>query len=98
MIFARIADFVVKHHKMIVVFWVVLFAATIVANQIWRLEDITSYAIEGFIPKDTESAEADRIIADQFPSGTARSSVVVVVVAQDATGRDGRRFARGVVG
>ena len=93
MIFARIADFVVKHHKMIVVFWVVLFAATIVANQIWRLEDITSYAIEGFIPKDTESAEADRIIADQFPSGTARSSVVVVVVAQDATGRDVQSFA-----
>ena len=68
MIFARIADFVVKHHKAIVIFWVFAFAVALVANQFWKLDDITSYSVQGFLPKDTESAEADRIVADQFPA------------------------------
>ena len=93
MIFARIADFVVKHHKAIVVFWAVIFAGTIVANQVWKLEDITSYSVEGFLPKDTESAEADRIVTDQFPSGDAKSTLAVVIVAPDATSDDVRIFS-----
>jgi RND superfamily putative drug exporter len=93
MIFARIADFVVKHHKAIVIFWVIIFAAAIVANQFWKLDDITSYSVGGFLPKDTESAEADRIVADQFPAGTAKSTLAVVIVAPDATSDDVRIFA-----
>jgi len=93
MIFARIANFVVKHHKAIVIFWVVMFALAIVANQIWKVDDITSFAVSGFLPKDTESAEADRIIAEQFPSGTAQSTLIVVIVAPDAGSDDVRIFA-----
>jgi len=93
MIFARIADFVVKHHKAIVVFWVIMLALAIVANQFWKLEDITSYSVQGFLPKDTESAEADRIVAEQFPSGTAKSTLAVVIVAPDARSDDVRIFA-----
>ena len=96
MIFARIADFVVKRHKAIVIFWVIIFAVAIVANQFWKLDDITSYAVQGFLPKDTESAEADRIIAEQFPSGTAQSTLVVVIVAPDAATDDVRIFAADV--
>ena len=93
MIFARIADFVVKRHKAIVAFWIVAFIIAIGANQVWRLGDITSYSISGFIPTNTDSAQADRIVAEQFQSsGTAASSIVVVVVAPDATSRDAQDF------
>ncbi len=93
MIFARIADFVVRRHKAIVAFWIVAFIIAIGANQIWNLEDITSYSTSGFLPTDTESAEADRIVAEQFPSGSsAATSIVVVVVAPDATSREVQNF------
>ncbi len=91
--FGRLANFVVKRHKAIVVFWVVVFAAVIVANQFWSVDEIVSYSLGGFIPKDTESAMADAIIEDQFPSGSlAVSSIVIVIVGQNTTTREVQNF------
>lgn len=92
MLFARIADFVVKRHKAIIVFWIMVLIGAVLANQVWKVGDVVSYSISGFIPKDTESSKAGDIINEQFPTGTSISSIVVVVVAPNAASADVKYF------
>ena len=92
MLFARIANLVVKRHKAIIIFWILALVLTLVASQFWNVGDVVSYSISGLIPKDTESSKAGDIVAEQFPTGTSVSSIVVVVVAPNATTADVRHF------
>jgi len=93
MLFARVANFVVKRHKAIIIFWILALVLTLVANQFWQVGDVVDYSLSGFIPKDTESSKAGDIVAEQFPTGTSVSSIAVVVVAPpNATTADVRHF------
>jgi len=84
-VFRWIAGLVTRRYKALVVFWVLVFGAAIVANQLWPVGDVVSFEQSAILPQDTESARAQGIIEEQFPGQLANSSATIVLVANDTT-------------
>lgn len=91
-IFRWIANIVSKHYKLLVVLWILAFFGAVAANQVWRVNDIISFSQSATLPEDTPSAQAQRIIDDQFPGRIANSSATIVVVSNDTTTEFYRSF------
>jgi len=83
--FRWLANLVTRHYKLFVVLWVLAFFGAVAANQVWRVADVISYDQAANLPQDTPSAQAQRIIDEQFPGRIANSSATLVVVANDTT-------------
>ena len=92
-IFRWIAGLVGKRYKLLVVLWIIVFVAAIFANQVWPSSEVVSFGAEASLPQDTESAQAQRILAEQFPGVGANSSALIVLVAANATSEYYRAFA-----
>ncbi len=84
-VFRWIAKLVTKRYKAFVLLWILVFLAAIAANQVWRSGDVVSFSQSATLPEDTESAQAGRIIEEQFPGQLANSTITIVVVANDTT-------------
>lgn len=89
--FDRLAKGIVKHHKKVVIVWLVLLVLSIYPIQFVR--DVIVYEEAGFAPPDVESQRAQDIIDEQFPTSLANSSVIVVVEASDIASEEVRDFA-----
>jgi RND superfamily putative drug exporter len=89
--FDRLAKGIVKHHKKVVIVWLVLLVLSIYPIQFVR--DVIVYEEAGFAPPDVESQRAQDIIDEQFPRSLANSSVIVVVEASDIASEDVKDFA-----
>ncbi len=89
--FDRLAKGIVKHHKKVVIVWLVLLVLAIYPIQFVR--DVIVYEETGFAPPDVESQRAQNIIDEQFPTSLANSSVIVVLEASDIASEDVRDFA-----
>ncbi len=89
--FAGIARVIVKHHKKIVVLWLVLLLASLYPLQF--VSDAVVYEEAGFAPANVESVKAQNIIDEQFPRSNANSTVLVVVQSPDIASEDVRDFA-----
>jgi RND superfamily putative drug exporter len=89
--FAGIARGIVKHHKKIVVAWLVLLLASLYPLQF--VSDAIVYEEAGFAPGNVESMKAQDIIDEQFPTSMANSTVLVVVESPDIASEDVRDFA-----
>jgi predicted RND superfamily exporter protein len=89
--FAGIARGVVKHHKKIVVAWLVLLLASLYPLQF--VSDAVVYEEAGFAPGNVESMKAQDIIDEQFPTSMANSTVLVVVESPDIASEEVRDFA-----
>ena len=88
MIFDRLGNFVVKRHVWLIIVWaVVLFY---VFPTIFTVNDVISYQETEFLDKDYESKQAGAIISEQFPGGTANSSMILVIVNEDLTSAENR--------
>ena len=90
--FRGIARLSTKRYKLLVILWILIFVGALAANQVWRSSDVVSYEQSAILPTDTPSAEAQRIIDDQFPAQIANSTATLVVFADNATTLDHRRF------
>ncbi len=84
-VFRWIGSLVTKHYRFLVVLWVLVFAGALVANQVWPLSDVVSYNQTELLPKDTESAVAQRIVDQEFAGALANSTATIVIVANDTT-------------
>ncbi len=91
MIFARLADTVVKHHRKILVAWIVIVLASIPA--VSRVNDVLAYQESEMVTGDIESLRAQDIIDEQFPTSLANSTLLVVVTGANMTSPEARDFA-----
>jgi len=91
-IFRAIASWVTKHYRLFVIAWILLFLGALAANQVWRVGDVVSFSQSSTLPEDTESAQAQRIVEEQFPGRQANSSATIVLVATNVTHAEYRRF------
>ncbi len=89
--FDRLAKGIVKHHKKVVIVWLILLVLSIYPIQFVR--DVIVYEEAGFAPPDVESQRAQDLIDEQFPRSLANSSVIVVVDTSDIASEDVRDFA-----
>ncbi len=88
--FGRLARGIVKHHKKIVIAWLVLLLLSLYPIQF--VADVVVYEEAGFAPSYVESQKAQEIIDDQFPTSIANSSVLIVVESDDIESEDVRDF------
>ncbi|UCE45434.1 MAG: MMPL family transporter [Methanobacteriota archaeon] len=91
MIFAKLADIVVKHYKKILALWLVILLLAIPA--IARVNDVLAYQESEMVEGDIESLLAQEIVEEQFPTNLANSTLMVVVVGPDMTSSNARDFA-----
>jgi len=84
-VFRWIGGLVTKHHRLIVLLWVLVFAGALVANQIWPVSNVVSYNQTELLPKDTESSVAQNIVNTEFSGALSGSTATVVLVANDTT-------------
>jgi RND superfamily putative drug exporter len=91
MIFAKLADVVVKHHRKILVLWLVILLLAIPA--VAKVNDVLVYQESEMVEGDIESLVAQEIIDEQFPVTLANSTLMVVVVGSDMTSTDARDFS-----
>jgi RND superfamily putative drug exporter len=89
--FAGLARGIVKHHKKIVVIWLVVLLASLFPLQ--YVSDAVVYEEAGFAPSNVESMKAQDIIDKQFPTSMANSTVLIVVESPDIASEDVRDFA-----
>ncbi|MFQ5910226.1 MAG: MMPL family transporter [Thermoplasmata archaeon] len=75
--FQGLANFVIKRHKLIVIFWLVLLVISLPATQL--VADVVVYEETSMAPEDIESAKAAELISDQFPTSITNSTALVVV-------------------
>jgi RND superfamily putative drug exporter len=91
MIFARLANSVVKHHKKILIAWIVIVLLSIPA--VSRVNDVLAYQESEMVTGDIESLIAQDIIDEQFPTSLANSTLMVVVTGPNMTSPEARDFA-----
>ncbi|UCE81462.1 MAG: MMPL family transporter [Methanobacteriota archaeon] len=91
MIFARLADVVVKHHKKILALWVIILLLAVPA--ITKVGEILAYQESEMVEGDIESLVAQEIVNEQFPTSLANSTLMIVVVGPDVTSSESRDFS-----
>ena len=90
MMFEKLADAVVRHHKKILVLWVAIVILAVPA--ISKVNQVLAYQESEMVGGDTESLVAGRIIEEQFPVSLANSTIMVVLEGPDAYSTEARDF------
>ncbi len=90
MIFEKIANGVVRHHKKILVAWLVILIFTVPA--VMKVNDVLVYQESEMVGGNLESLVAQEIIDEQFPVVLANSTLMVVVEGDDMYSPEARDF------
>ena len=90
MIFEKLADTIVHHHKLIIVIWIV--ALLYVAPAMTSVNDVLVYQESEMVEGTTEALVAQRIIDEQFPVALANSTIMVVVTGPNVSSPEVRDF------
>jgi RND superfamily putative drug exporter len=78
MIFSRLAKFVVNKYVPVILAWIVILFFAF--PMIFSVNDVVAYQETEFLDNSYESMQAASIINEQFPSGSANSSMIIVVL------------------
>jgi putative drug exporter of the RND superfamily len=81
--FARIGAFVGRRYKLIIVFWIILFAASFPLSQ--RLSQVTTSSTSGGQSSTSQSALAQNLMAQEFPHPQSNASAIVLLQGNDVT-------------
>src|SRR5437588_4595841 len=81
--FARIASFVGRRYKLIIVFWILLFAASFPLSQ--QLSQVTTSNTSGGQSGTSQSAQAQNLMAQEFPHPQANTSAIILLQGNDVT-------------
>ncbi len=88
MMFEKIADFVTKHYKLIIVLWI---AALLVAvPAILSVDQAVQYESDFGTGDGFESLQAQKIIEEQFQSTVANGTLIVLLQGNDVTDASAR--------
>jgi len=88
MIFAKLADLVVKRHAIVIVIWLILLLCAL--PFILNMGDVIAYQETDFVDNSYESQQAANIINERFPSDSANSSMVIVILDENLTTAESR--------
>src|SRR3989442_982962 len=81
--FARIGSFVRRRYKLVIVFWILLFAASFPLSQ--QLSQVTTSSTSGGQSGTSQSALAQNLMAQEFPHPQSNASAIVLFQANDVT-------------
>jgi RND superfamily putative drug exporter len=88
MIFARLADFIVKRHKLVIIAWVVILLLAIypirLASQVVTYQQDMSGGVK------TESDRAADLVDKEFPRAVSNSTMLIVLEADNVSGPEMR--------
>ena len=88
MIFSRLAKFVVNKYVPVIFAWIVLLFFAF--PMIFSVGDVVAYQETEFLDSSYESMRAASIINEQFPSGSANSSMIIAVLDNNLTTPENR--------
>jgi len=88
MIFSRLAKFVVNKYVPIIFAWIVLLFFAF--PMIFSVNDVVAYQETEFLDNSYESMRAASVINEQFPSGSANSSMIIAVLDNNLTTPENR--------
>jgi RND superfamily putative drug exporter len=88
MIFSRLAKFVVNKYVPVIFAWIVLLFFAF--PMIFSVGDVVAYQETEFLDSSYESMQAASIINEQFPSGSANSSMIIAVLDNNLTTPENR--------
>lgn len=89
-IFARIGSFVVRRHRLIVLFWIFLLIASFPLST--QLSNVVTSSTSGGTSSTSESARAQNIMAQEFPHPQANTSAIILLQGSDVTDNATRNF------
>jgi RND superfamily putative drug exporter len=81
--FARIGSFVGRRYKLIIVFWILLFAASFPLSQL--LSQVTTSSTSGGQSSSSQSALAQNLMAQEFPHPQSNASAIILLQGNDVT-------------
>src|SRR2546428_10417582 len=81
--FARIGAFVRRRYKLIIVFWILLFAASFPLSQ--QLSHVTTSSTSGGQSGASQSALAQNLMAQEFPHPRSNASAIILLQGNDVT-------------
>src|SRR6266487_5067570 len=81
--FARIGSFVGRRYKLIIVFWILLFAASFPFSQ--QLSQVTTSSTSGGQSSTSQSALAQNLMAQEFPHPQSNASAIILLQGNDVT-------------
>ena len=84
-VFDRIARFVLRRYKVILVVWLLAAIGAGYLNSIYPISDVVSFSQQDALPHDTPSYIAQEVAAEQFPGRNQASGVTVVLVGANVT-------------
>ena len=90
MIFEKLADGVIRHHKKILVAWIIILAFVVPA--VLKVNEVLVYQESEMVAGDKESLIAQDIIDEQFPTAVANSTLMIVISGNDVTSPSVRDF------
>src|SRR5947209_20600985 len=82
-VFARIGSFVGRRYKLIIVFWILLFAASFPLSQ--RLSQVTTSSTSGGQSSSSQSALAQNLMAQEFPHPQSNASAIILLQGNNVT-------------
>jgi RND superfamily putative drug exporter len=89
-VFARIGSFVGRRYKLIIVFWILLFAVSLPLSQ--QLSQVVTSSTSGGQSSSSESARAQNILAQEFPHPQANTSAIILLQGNDVTDNATKKF------
>src|SRR6266704_1051747 len=89
-VFARIGSFVGRRYKLIIVFWILLFAVSLPLSQ--QLSQVVTSSTSGGQSGTSESAKAQNLMAQEFPRPQANTSAIILLQGNDVTDNATKRF------
>src|SRR2546425_5850533 len=88
--FARIGSFVGRRYKLIIVFWILLFAASFPLSQ--QLSQVTTSSTSGAQSSNSQSALAQNLMAQEFPHPQSNASAIILLQGNDVTDNSTKIF------
>jgi putative drug exporter of the RND superfamily len=89
-VFARIGSFVGRRYKLIIVFWILLFAVSLPLSQ--QLSQVVISSTSGGQSSSSESARAQNLMAQEFPHPQANTSAIILLQGSDVADNATKRF------
>src|SRR3989475_4840637 len=81
--FARIGSFVRRRYKLVIVFWILLFATSFPLSQ--QLSQVTTFSTSGGQSGASQSALAQNLMAQEFPHPRSNASAIILLQGNDVT-------------
>jgi RND superfamily putative drug exporter len=81
--FARIGSFVGRRYRLIIVFWILLFAASFPLSQ--QLSQVTTSSTSGGQSSTSQSALAQNLMSQEFPHPQSNATAIILLQGSDVT-------------